>query len=148
ARADAIRTDLTAAIDADSAAFEGVMAAMKLPKDTPEQQETRRREIQVATQRAIDVPLSVARACVEVLELAQGVAERGNVNALSDAAAAAHMARTAIEAAGMNVRVNAVGLDDRKQAGRQIEELKELRERAATLADQILGEVERRATLA
>jgi len=90
----------------------------------------------------------VARACVEVLELAQGVAERGNVNALSDVATAAHMARTAIESAGMNVRVNAVGLDDKEQAGRQIEELKELRSRAAALADQILAEVEKRAALA
>ena len=148
ARADAIRADLTAAIDADSAAFDAVIAAMKLPKDMPEQQETRQREIQVATQRAIDVPLSVARACVEVLELAQGVAERGNVNALSDAATAAHMARTAIEAAGMNVRVNAVGLDDEESARRQVEELKELRSRAAALTDQILAEVEKRAALA
>ncbi|MGH2593984.1 MAG: glutamate formimidoyltransferase, partial [Anaerolineae bacterium] len=58
ARADALRADLTAAIDADSAAFDAVIAAMKLPKDMPEQQENRQREIQVATQRAIDVPLS------------------------------------------------------------------------------------------
>ena len=90
----------------------------------------------------------MARACVEVLELAQGVAKRGNVNVLSDVATAAHMARTAIESAGMNVRVNAVGLDDKEQAGRQIEELKELRSRAAALADQILAEVEKRAALA
>ncbi len=148
AKAESLRAQLAAAIEADSAAFEAVMAAMKLPKETPEQQAARRREIQSATQRAIDVPLSVARACVDVLELVQNVATRGNVNALSDAATAAHTARAAVEAAGMNVRVNAAGLEDKEQAVRQVTELKDLREHGAALVDQILAEVEKRAVLA
>ncbi len=148
ARADAIRAELTAAIDADSAAFEQVMAAMKLPKDTDDQKTARGQAIQAATQRAIDVPLGVARACVQVLELALRVAGHGNVNALSDAASAAHIARAALESAGMNVRINAAGLDDKAQAVRQIEELKELRLRAVAQIDQILAEVDKRATLA
>lgn len=147
ARADAIRAQLTAAIDADSAAFEEVMAAFKLPKDTPEQQAARGQAIQIATQHAADVPLGVARAAVDVLEMAHAVAVRGNVNAASDAATAAHMARAAVESAGMNVRINAAALDDKESARRQIEQLNALRARAATLLDLSLAEVEKRATL-
>jgi glutamate formiminotransferase/formiminotetrahydrofolate cyclodeaminase len=148
ARADAIRASLTSAIEADSAAFDAVMAAMKLPKDTDEQKAARRAAIQSATQRAIDVPLSVARACVDLLELAGVVATKGNINAASDAASAVHLARAAIESAAMNVRVNAAGLEERENAYRQIEELRELRARAATVADETLAVIERRATLA
>ena len=148
ARADAIRAALTGAIDADSAAFEEVMTAMKMPKETDEQRQSRDAAIQAATQRAIDVPMSVARACVDVLELAGAAAARGNVNAASDAATAVHMARAAIESAGMNVRINAAGLEDKASAQRQVQELKELRVRAAALAEQILAEVEKRAVLA
>ncbi len=148
ARADAIRAALSGAIEADSAAFEEVMTATKMPQDTSDQKQARRAAIQAATQRAIDVPMSVARACVDVLELAGAAAARGNVNAASDAATAVHMARAAIESAGMNVRVNAAGLEDKASAERQAQELKELRMRAAALAEQILAEIEKRAALA
>jgi glutamate formiminotransferase/formiminotetrahydrofolate cyclodeaminase len=148
ARAEALRARLTAAIEADSAAFDEVMSAFRLPKDSDEQKAARGQAIQAATRRAIDVPLSVARTCVDLLELVRGAAEHGNVNALSDAATAAHMAHAAFESAGMNVRVNAAALGDQDSAGRQIEELNTLRSRATTLTGQILAQVEQRAMLA
>jgi formiminotetrahydrofolate cyclodeaminase len=139
---------LTAAIDADSAAFNDVLTVMKLPKDTPEQKTARDQRIQLATQRATEVPLSVARACVDMLELIHVVAAHGNVNAMSDAATAAHMARAAIESAGMNIRINAASLGNKEQVDTYIEELSGLRTRAATWITGTLAEVERRATLA
>jgi glutamate formiminotransferase/formiminotetrahydrofolate cyclodeaminase len=147
-RAEALRAQLTAAIDADSAAFEAVMAAMKMPKDAEEQKAARAEAIQAATQGAIDVPLGVVRACVDVLELARLAARHGNVNAASDAASASHMARAAIEAAAMNVRINAAGLDDKESTQQQVDELNRLRAYSAQLADQVLTEVETRAMLA
>ena len=147
-QADALRVELTAAIDADSAAFDAVMAALKLPRDTLDQTAAREREIQAATRRATEVPLSVARTCAGMLELVYRVAAHGNVNAMSDAATAAHMARAAIESAGMNVRINAATLSDTEQARRFVEELSALQARGALLAEQTLAEVERRATLA
>ena len=147
-QADALSADLTAAIDADSAAFDAVMAALKLPKDTPEQTTARERDIQAATRRATEVPLSVARTCANMLELVYRVAAHGNVNAMSDAATAAHMARAAIESAGMNVRINAATLSDAEQARRFVEELSALQARGARLMEQTLAEVEKRATLA
>jgi formiminotetrahydrofolate cyclodeaminase len=66
----------------------------------------------------------------------------------SDAATAVHMAHAAIEAAGMNVRVNVAGLADKDSAQRQVEELKALQAGASALTKSILAEVEKRATLA
>jgi glutamate formiminotransferase/formiminotetrahydrofolate cyclodeaminase len=148
ARADQLRSQLTQSIDADSAAFEEVMAAMKLPKETAEQQATRQQQIQIAMQHATDVPLAAARACLEILSLVYEVASHGNTNAASDAASAAFMARAAIDAAGMNVRINAAALDDKAAAKRSVEELRSIQARAADRIEKILAQVEQRATLA
>ena len=148
AAADALRAELTAAIEADSAAFDKVMTAMKLPKDTSEQQTARSQQIQIATQHATDIPLHTARICLEVLELVRRIALHGNVNAMSDAASAAFMARAAIEAAGMNVRINATSLEDKVLARRCVDEWQSIQTQAASRLEQILNEVEKRAALA
>ena len=148
AQADTLRDKLTAAIEADSVAFDEVMAAFKLPKDTAGEQAARAGQIQIATQHATDVPLDTARLCLDVLSLAQDVASHGNVNAMSDAASAAFMARAAIDAAGMNVRINAAALEDKKQARRYVDELNLVKSQAATRIEQILQQVEQRASLA
>jgi len=96
---------------------------------------------------AAQVPLDVARASSQVLELAQVVAQSGNVNSATDAAVAAWMARAAVESAGLNVRVNAASLSDQAQARALLEELGALRLRAAGLADQVLATVEQRGKL-
>ncbi len=148
ARADGLRAKLTESIDADSAAFEEVMAAMRLPKETPDEIAGRNRQIQAATQQATDVPLHTARLCLEALGLVHFVAANGNPNTLSDAASAAFMARAAIDAAGMNVRINAAALEDKSLAQRYVDEWKSIRGQASMRTDQILAEVEKRAALA
>ncbi len=67
---------------------------------------------------------------------------------MSDAASAAFMARAAIDAAGMNVRINAATLDDKTQAQRYVEEWKNIQAQAMLRVDQVLVEVEKRAQLA
>ncbi len=67
---------------------------------------------------------------------------------MSDAASAAFMARAAIDAAGMNVRINAATLDDKNQAQRYVDELKNIQAQAMLRVDQVLLEVEKRAQLA
>ena len=94
------------------------------------------------------VPLHTARLCLEALGLIHFVATNGNINAMSDAASAAFMARAAIDAAGMNVRINAATLDDKPQAQRYVDELKNIQTQALMRVDQVLVEVEKRATLA
>jgi glutamate formiminotransferase/formiminotetrahydrofolate cyclodeaminase len=148
ARADALRDKLTASIDEDSAAFTEVMSAFKLPKETPEEIAARNVEIQTATQHATIVPLHTARLCLEALGLIHFVAANGNTNAMSDAASAAFMARAAIDAAGMNVRINAAILEDKAQAQRYVEEWKNIQAQTMLRVDQVLVEVEKRAQLA
>jgi glutamate formiminotransferase / formiminotetrahydrofolate cyclodeaminase len=148
ARADGLRDKLTASIEEDSAAFEDVMNAMKLPKETPEEIVARNAQIQRATQHATLVPLHTARLCLEALGLIHFVAANGNLNAMSDAASGAFMARAAIDAAGMNVRINAATLDDKAQAQRYVEEWKNIQAQTMLRVDQVLVEVEKRAQLA
>lgn len=132
-QAQALRQELAAAIAADSAAFEAVMAAYRLPQGSDDEKRRREAAIQRALGGAAAVPLRVARASVAVLELVRSVAEKGNTNALSDAGSAAYMARAAVECAGLNVRTNAAGVSDQDAARAWLAELADLRRRAAEL---------------
>lgn len=141
--ADKLRVDLTLAVPADSAAFGAVMEAFKLPKQTPEQQAARREAVEQAYLHAAEVPLRVARAAVATLGLATIAAERGNVNAISDAGTGAYLAKAALAGAALNVRANAAAIQDRATANTWLKELAGLELRANdTLAaiDRLLRE--------
>ena len=129
-RAEALRLELTGAIQADSAAFEAVMAAYKLPKDTPAAERRRDEAIQAALMGASLVPLGVARAAVEVMGLAAQVVEHGNLNAISDGATGAAQARAALTGAGYNVRINAASLKDGAEVQRLLGSLNDLEQQA------------------
>ncbi len=136
-QSEALRAELEEAVQADAAAFEGVMAAFKLPKGTPQEQEARRQAIEVATLEAARVPLMVAEKVLAVLELAADVAELGNVSALTDVGTAAAMAGAALSGASLNVRINLTSLQDQKTAGRLMDELSALEDRAAILTERV-----------
>jgi glutamate formiminotransferase/formiminotetrahydrofolate cyclodeaminase len=126
-----LQASLSAAVRADSAAFEAVMEAFKLPKDTPEQQAARAEAVEQAYVHAAEVPLRVARDAVATLGLAAVVAEHGNVNAASDAGTAAQLSRAALAGAALNVRANAREIKDRPTASAWLQELAGLETRAA-----------------
>jgi glutamate formiminotransferase/formiminotetrahydrofolate cyclodeaminase len=128
--ADKLRVSLMAAVQADSEAFEAVMEAFKLPKQTPEQQAARAEVVDQAYIHATEVPLRVARDAVATLGLAAVVAERGNSNAFSDAGSAANLAKAALAGAALNVRANATAVQDRPTASNWLKELSGLEARA------------------
>jgi glutamate formiminotransferase/formiminotetrahydrofolate cyclodeaminase len=128
--AEKLRADLTESVQRDAAAFGEVMAAFRLPKENEEQQNARAAAIEIATHHAAEVPLSVAARAARVLELAAELAETANVNAVSDAGSAGAMAGAALHAAGLNVRINATGVQDREAAQRWQAELSDLQVRA------------------
>jgi glutamate formiminotransferase/formiminotetrahydrofolate cyclodeaminase len=105
-QAETLRSDLTHAILLDSAAFDSVLAAYKLPKSPQEQQEVRQKAIEQATILATQVPLGVARKSLQVIELSEKVIRLGNSSALSDAATASALATAAIISAGFNIHIN------------------------------------------
>ncbi len=125
-----LREELSHAVEDDSAAFEAVMGAFKLPKETEEQQKARRAAIQMATLNAANVPLHTVENSVKVMELASMCARDGNLNAISDAMSGAMMARAASIAAGYNVRINLSSLDDKSSSGKMLAELADLETKA------------------
>lgn len=129
--AEKLRANLTTAIAEDSAAFEDVMAAFKLPKATDEEQAARAEAIEQAYVHAAEVPLRVARDSVATLGLAAMAVEHGNLNAISDGGSAAHLAQAALAGAALNVRANAQAVHDDATAEAWLKELSGLEARAA-----------------
>lgn len=105
-QATALVMELQQLVERDARAYEGVTQAYKLPKDTDDQVRVRTAAIDQALVHAAQVPLETARACAMVAGLAAAAAERGNVNAASDAGVAALIAEAACRGAVYNVRIN------------------------------------------
>ena len=113
-RAEALRKRLEALVQAE--AFLPVAAAYKLPKETPEQQAHKAAVLEKALDRACAVPLEVMTACGEGIALAAEYAEKGSVLARSDAGCAALFCKAAMQAAGLNVKVNTRLMADKARA--------------------------------
>ena len=105
-RAEAAGRTLRSLVDEDSAAYDEVMAAYRLPKQTDEDKAARKAAIAAALERATDVPLRTADACLAVLQDAVAAAADGNPNALSDALTAGMLAWAGLRGALENVRIN------------------------------------------
>ena len=142
--AESLRKELTQAVEDDSAAFEAVMGAFKLPKETEEEQTKRNAAIHVATLNAAQVPLNVAKDSVKVMELALKCAREANINAISDSMSGFAMARAALTAAGYNVKINLNSLEDKSAGEKMLEELKELETKADELEKEIRKTMETR----
>ena len=131
--AERLRRELSEAVEADAAAFEGVLAAFRLPHETTGQQTQRLAAIEQATLLAAQIPLSVAQKAVLVMALAERCAALGNLNAISDAASAATLAHACLTCAGYNVRININGLGDRTSGEALLGQLQSLEVRARKL---------------
>jgi glutamate formiminotransferase/formiminotetrahydrofolate cyclodeaminase len=144
AEADELRIALEEAVARDAQAFDRVMAAYRLPKDTDGEKAARREAIEDATRVAGEVPLEVARQAVEVAELAAEVAEVGNASAITDTASAGAMARVALTAASLNVRVNAASLADTKMGDGWIKDIEALQAQAEEAEGRVQKAVDER----
>ena len=103
-------------VDEDSDAFDGVMAAYRLPKVSEEEKGARREAIKTAMQRATEVPLQTTEACLVTLRAAEVAAACGNPGALSDARTGGALALAGLRGAVENVRINVKG-DEPEGAG-------------------------------
>ena len=112
-RGQELKDRLLAAVDADTAAFDRLLEAMRLPKATPEEHAARGAAIAAATVAAIEVPLGVLEACPEVIELCREVGRIGLQASRSDAGTGAQVGRAAAAGAYQNVCINLPGLPDR-----------------------------------
>lgn len=100
----------------DNEAFDRVMDAFKLPKETEEQKKLRAEAIEKSTLEATSVPGNVINICHEMLPLLETIAKKGNQNSLSDAGVAISLISTASEGAYLNVLINFTALTDKQKA--------------------------------
>lgn len=104
--AEKLRAQLQELVTLDAVAYRAVAVAMKLPRDTDSQKAEREHTLQAALAGAAAVPLQVAEAAAEVARLSLPAAEKGNVNAVSDAGVAVLLADAAAQSAALNVKIN------------------------------------------
>jgi formiminotetrahydrofolate cyclodeaminase len=131
-------------MEADVAAYNRVAAAMKLPRTTEAEKAARAAELQAALKGATEVPLEIVEACTEVLKLTPVVTEQGNVNAVSDAGAAALLAEAALRVASLNVLINLGLIKDAAYVERTRQRLHALMAGMSDLKERVVREVERR----
>jgi formiminotetrahydrofolate cyclodeaminase len=112
AAADAQRDACLAAAADDEAAFSAVAEAMKMPRETADEQEARRRRLTQVQLDATRPPLAVLGAAGDLIELAARVLPVANPNLVSDVAAATAAARAAATTARLAVEANLAGIDD------------------------------------
>ncbi|HLE32881.1 MAG TPA: cyclodeaminase/cyclohydrolase family protein [Bacteroidota bacterium] len=112
-QADELRAKLTGLIDRDTEAFNLVMKAFTLPKTTDDEKRIRSEAIQTATKQATLVPLEVMKLCEQAMGIAATVAERGNVNSITDAGVAGLILKAGCEGAALNVQINLATLKDK-----------------------------------
>jgi formiminotetrahydrofolate cyclodeaminase len=98
--------------DADTQAFDRVMAAYRLPKAQDDEKAARTRAIQEALRGATEIPLKTLRACVDALAHGRVVRDYGNRSAASDVGVAMGLLNAAADGAAANVRANLTGLKD------------------------------------
>lgn len=134
AEARGLVPDLMAGAEADSTAFEGVMAAYKMPKESVDEKAARSEAIQDGMESATDVPLRNGELCVRVLGLIDRLAPRHNLNAASDLDVGRRLAQAALQGCIANVEIN---LDSLKREAARSEfatRLSDLRRVAASVA--------------
>jgi glutamate formiminotransferase/formiminotetrahydrofolate cyclodeaminase len=131
--AERLRGQLTALVQEDASAYEGVLEAYRLPKATPEEKKRRSAAIQIGLKQAAVVPLLVAQEAVMVLQLLPSLLESGLPSAASDTGVAACMAQAAVNGAALNVRTNLRSLGDQALAASLQEQLASLEAQAGDL---------------
>jgi len=113
-KAQQLKDELLALVDEDTAAFNKVMDAFGLPKESAEEKSARSAAIEQATKYAAEIPLKVMETASRSYELLSQMAEKGNPASISDVGVGALATRACMGGAAMNVRINLVGLKDEK----------------------------------
>lgn len=126
-QAQRLKDELLFLVDEDTAAFNKVMAAFGLPKDSEEDKAARSAAIQQANKYAAAVPLRVMETAAKAYRLLKDMAENGNPASISDVGVGLLAVRACIEGAGMNVRINLSGLKDeasKSSLGAKVDEIR------------------------
>ena len=124
----------------DSAAFDSVVAAFRMPKENEDEKLLRRDAIRQGTLHAAKVPLETAKKGMELLQTLEQLAAKGNGNAASDVGVASLLASAAVKGALFNVEINIASLPPEMASG-VIEESRGMREACSQVARGIMHAV-------
>ncbi len=130
---EATRLRLQELLQDDTVAYNGVIAAYKLPKDAPEEQAARSAAVQAGLIHAANVPLEICRVAVQVCRVAKDVAALGNPQAVTDAGIGAILGEAAVVGAALNVKINLGSIRDEAYVAAARAELADIEIEAAQL---------------
>ena len=108
-----IQKELLWLVDEDTRAFNKIMEAFSLPKDSEEEKKNRAAAIESASQYAMEIPMRTAVVAYQAMDICAEMIERGNPNSVTDAGVGVLCIRAAVLGAIMNVRINAAGIKDK-----------------------------------
>ncbi|MEZ4883269.1 MAG: glutamate formimidoyltransferase [Chitinophagales bacterium] len=131
-------------VDEDTAAFNGIMDAIRLPKKTDDEKLARKEALQNATKNAIEVPYRIMEISLASMEVLKAMAQIGNPASVSDAGVGAACARTAVIGAFLNVQINADGLEDKQFIAEKLQKGAAMVVNAKALEAEILEIVEKK----
>ncbi|MBK8848246.1 MAG: glutamate formimidoyltransferase [Bacteroidetes bacterium] len=141
AKGQELKNQLLHLVNEDTAAFNGIMNAFKLPKNTDEERKARTQAIQAATKYATLIPYQTMNAALQCFPLLKHVAANGNQNSVSDAGVGALCARAAVMGAVLNVKINAATLKDETFKQEMFTKATEAEKQVAILEGEILAMV-------
>ncbi len=145
-RGQRLKEQLLHLVDDDTRAFNRVIIARGMPKDTEDERRERAAALEAANLGALEVPWQVMRTAYATFELLHAMAEQGNPASASDAGVGALCARAAVRGAWLNVRTNAGSVKDQRAIAGILQEGAKLEAAAAQLEKEILEIVDRRMT--
>ena len=141
AKSETLRRKLIGMIEDDVRAFDAVMGAYGMPKESDADKAARGEAIQAALKQATDVPLACARAAREVIDIAATASDKGNLNVISDAGVGVLAAYAALRSAALNVFTNARMITDKTFAEAKLKELNQLLAGAEAATEKAYGVV-------
>jgi len=141
AKSEALRVKLIGMIEDDVRAFDAVMGAYGMPKESDADKAKRDQAIQAALKLATDVPMACARAARQVIDIAATASDKGNLNVISDAGVGVLAGYAALRSAALNVFTNARMITDKTFAEAKLKELNELLAGAEGVTEQAYGVV-------
>ena len=125
-KAQQLKDELLSLVDEDTAAFNKVIDAFALPKESAEEKAARSAAIEQATKHAAEIPLKAMETAFKSYQLLSEMADKGNPASISDVGVGALATRACIEGAAMNVRINLAGLKDEKFKSALVEKVRKI----------------------
>ncbi len=142
-RGEELKNELLDLVDKDTDAFNLIIEAFRMPKNSDEEKSKRSQAIQEATKVAILTPLDTMRVSLEAMKLCAEMLEKGLSSSMSDAAVGVLCARTGVIGAELNVRINLGDLKDEQFKEKVLAESQEIRTAAEALETKVLEKVEK-----